>query len=142
MGDVCPLHASALGKAIAAHLSPHEFRKVLGSGKLARYTESTLTDRQKLHAHLARVRKEGYSTNEEETIRGALAIGAPIFDWAGKACAAISVTAPTARCSLTKRAAIIAEVKRAGADISADLARVRYVSNFRPTVVDGGRAGG
>jgi DNA-binding IclR family transcriptional regulator len=48
-------------------------------------------------------------------------LATPIFDSLGKAFAAVSVTAPTARCNEAKRAMIIAEVKHTGDAIFARL---------------------
>jgi IclR family acetate operon transcriptional repressor len=132
VGDPCPLHASALGKAIAAHLSPDELRSMLGSGRLPRFTGRTISSRRQLAEHLSLVRGTGYSVNEEETFLGALAIGAPVFDSDGRAFAAVSVTAPTVRCSELKRETMIAEVKRAASAISDNLARVHFRATVRP----------
>jgi DNA-binding IclR family transcriptional regulator len=131
VGDRCPLHASALGKAIAAHLSRAELELALGKDRLARYTDRSVSSRKALLAQLAAVRRDGYGINDEETIRGALAIGAPVFDSTGRAFAALSVTAPTARCSPAKKREMIAETIRAASILSEDLARAQFVANFR-----------
>jgi IclR family acetate operon transcriptional repressor len=133
VGDPCPLHASALGKVIAAHLSRAELESVLGKGRLARYTERSISSRKVLLAQLAAIRRDGYGLNDEETIRGALAIGAPVFDSTGRAFAAVSVTAPTARCFPAKKREMIAETIRAASVISEDLAHAEFVANFRMT---------
>lgn len=121
VGDACPLHASALGKAIAAWMPPAEVRAALGRGKLPAYTARTIVSRARLAAELARVRRQGYAVNEEETIEGAFIAGAPIFDAEANAFAAISVTAPTARCSPRKREHMIRAVKKTTAAVSAHL---------------------
>jgi IclR family acetate operon transcriptional repressor len=133
LGDRCPLHASALGKVIASHLSRAELASVLDKGRLARYTERTISSRKVLLAQLAAIRRDGYGLNDEETIPGALAIGAPVFDSTGRAFAAVSVTAPTVRCSPAKRHEMIDETMRAASTISEDLARVEFVASFRMT---------
>jgi DNA-binding IclR family transcriptional regulator len=133
VGDRCPLHASALGKVIAAHLSRAELASVLGKDRLARYTERSVCNRKALLAQLAAIRRDGYGLNDEETIRGALAIGAPVFDSTGRAFAAVSVTAPTARCFPAKKREMIAETIRAASVISEDLAHAGFVANFRMT---------
>lgn len=133
VGDRCPLHASALGKVIAAHLSRAELELVLGKDRLARYTERSVSSRKALLAQLAAIRRDGYGLNDEETIRGALAIGAPVFDSTGRAFAAVSITAPTARCFPAKKHEMIAETIRAASVISEDLAHAEFVANFRMT---------
>ncbi len=126
LGDVCPLHASALGKAVAAHLTRTELKRALGGGRLERYTARTITSRARLEDELAMVRRQGYAVNDEETIEGAFLAGAPIFDARGHVCGAVSVSAPTARCAPAKREAMIAAVKRATAEISQELARLGF----------------
>jgi IclR family acetate operon transcriptional repressor len=136
VGDPCPLHASALGKVIAAHLSRTELGIALGNDRLARYTERSISNRKALLAQLAKIRHDGYGINDEETIRGALAIGAPIFDSTGRAFAAVSVTAPTARCFPAKKREMITETIRISSVISEDLARAEFVASFRMTVIE------
>ena len=131
IGDLCPLHASALGKAIAAYLSPPELDLVLGEGKLPRYTSRTISTRRELQAHLTAVRRDGCSVNDGETADLALVFGAPVFDSVGTAFAAISITAPTIRCSGAKRRAMIAGVKSTAAAISQNLLSMRYTAFFR-----------
>jgi len=124
VGDVCPWHASALGKAVAAYLSRQQLAEALGSGRLRQFTESTITTRRSLSAELALTRRRGYSMNREETIGGALAYGAPVFDNTGRVIAAVSITAPVARSGAAKRDAMIAEVKELGQAITAEVVRL------------------
>jgi IclR family acetate operon transcriptional repressor len=133
VGDSCPLHASALGKVIAAHLSRAELGIALGKDRLARYTERSISNRKALMAQLASIRRDGYGINNEETIRGALAIGAPVFDSTGRAFAAVSVTAATARCFRAKKREMIVETIRLASVISEDLAQAEFVADFRLT---------
>jgi len=123
VGDICPWHASALGKAVAAQLAPPQLLEVLGSGRLHQFTKSTITARRKLLSELTLIRHRGYSVNREETIDGALAYGAPVFDGSGAVVASVSITAPTARCSRSKSEAMIGEVKALGQAITQDVAR-------------------
>ncbi|HEY7209007.1 MAG TPA: IclR family transcriptional regulator [Bryobacteraceae bacterium] len=130
IGDLCPLHASALGKAIAAYLSPPELDLVLGDGKLPRYTVRSISTRKELQNHLTAVRRDGYSINDGETAEGAFIIGAPVFDSIGTAFAAVSITA-AAQSSSAKRKAMIGGVKAAAAAISEDLSALHYTALFR-----------
>jgi IclR family acetate operon transcriptional repressor len=131
LGDACPLHASAVGKAVAAHLPPGELKRLLGDGRLPRYTARTIVTRTALQAELAKVRRRGFALNQEETIEGAFLAGAPVFDAAGRVCAAVSVSAPTARCLPAKRGAMIAAVRRAAAEISRELERAGFQAPYR-----------
>ena len=126
LGDPCPLHATALGKSIAAFLSPAELQRCLGKGPLERFTANTITSRVALKEELEKVRQSGWAANREETVEGAIILGAPVFDAAEKVFAAISVSVPTARCLPEKRKAIIAAVKSASQALSAELKRTGF----------------
>lgn len=128
VGENSPLHATAVGKAIAAYMLPGELDAVLGRGELQRFTRLTISNRQQLDRELAKVRREGFSMNREETVEGAVLIGAPIQDGSGKTFAAISVSSPIARCPKQKRDAMIREVKRAAAEITMTLGQLGFVA--------------
>jgi DNA-binding IclR family transcriptional regulator len=121
VGDLCPIHATALGKVVAAYLEPDEMEALLPNGKLPKYTARTLTTRGQLKTELLRVRQLGYAMNAEETVEGAILGGAPLFDSDGKIFAAISVSCPSVRCSPKKRKEIIQEMLVASSDITRDL---------------------
>jgi IclR family acetate operon transcriptional repressor len=133
LGDHCPLHATALGKSIAAHMDPVTLESSLGR-RLQRYTAQTKTNRQELLAELARVRDQGFALNREEILEGAILVGAPVFDSLSRAFAAISVSCPTARCTPAKRRAMIVAVVDAGKRISRDLAQVGFRSPDPPLI--------
>jgi IclR family acetate operon transcriptional repressor len=128
VGDRCPLHATAVGKAIAAYMSRPELEAALGPGELPRFTRHTLTSRAQLQAELTRVRRDGFSTNDEEAIEGPVLFGAPIFDSLGKAFAAVSVSVPLGRCSPARRKTLPQAVERTSAAISTDLRRLGFAS--------------
>jgi DNA-binding IclR family transcriptional regulator len=121
IGDLCPIHATALGKAIAAFLPSHRVEALLGKGKLPRFTSRTLTRRDDLQREFLRVRQRGYAMNSEETVEGAILAGAPLFDSSDKVFAAISVSCPTVRCSPGKRKEIVERMVAASSTITRDL---------------------
>lgn len=123
VGDACPVHATALGKAVAAFLTPAERKEMLASTKLTAFTRKTITDRAKIDAELAKVHRRGYATNNEESILGAVTAGAPVFDSEGSVIGAISVTVPTARWSSDKRRRTIETVRSVAQAITKDLRR-------------------
>lgn len=126
IGDTCPLHASALGKAIAAFMRPETLAAALGTDPLPRLTDRTTTDRAQLLRELAKVRANRFAVNEEETIQGAILVGAPVFDCLGDILGAVSLSCPTARCTPEKRNDMIDLVKKAGQSISQQLADLGF----------------
>jgi IclR family acetate operon transcriptional repressor len=127
IGDDCPVHATALGKSVAAFLPAKELSTLLGDSKLPQYTEHTKTKLMQLKAELVEVHKRGFSLNDEETVAGALLVGAPLFDSTRSVCGAISVNTPIARCSTKRRQTLIQEVLAAGKRITEDLQAVGYI---------------
>jgi DNA-binding IclR family transcriptional regulator len=94
VGRTVPFHAAANGKVLLAFGAAR-----LPRGELERFTPQTITDRTKLEAELEEVRRSGYATAVDELEPGLLAVAAPVTDGDGRIVAALSVSAPTARCS-------------------------------------------
>ena len=90
-GQHQPLHAGAASKMLIAHIPKDELDALLGEGDLIRYSAKTITDRKRLAAELARIRREGWSEDRGEYSPSILAYAAPIRDRNGKVVAALSV---------------------------------------------------
>jgi len=90
-GQHQPLHAGAASKMLIAHVPKDELDALLGDGELVRYSSKTITDRKRLAAELARIRREGWSEDRGEYSPSILAYAAPIRDRSGKVVAALSV---------------------------------------------------
>jgi DNA-binding IclR family transcriptional regulator len=114
------LHASAVGKAILAHLPADRFAQVVARG-LPRMTPHTITDPARLRWHLRAVARRGFAIDNEEGEAGIRCVGAPIFDHRGEVIASVSVTGPAYRLPLGRLAAWGPRVRRAAATISARL---------------------
>src|SRR3990172_280576 len=96
VGLAVPAHTSASGKAILAYQPPEVIDALLTRG-LQRLTPRTITAPDELRKELARIRRRGYAIDNEEHEEGVSCVSAPIFDFEGAVCAAISVSAPTQR---------------------------------------------
>lgn len=132
LGDASPLHASAVGKAVAAFLRPVELASALDHKPLAAYTKNTITDRATLLAHLAEVRRRGYAVNDEETIEGAVLFGAPILDAAEQPFAAISVGCLAVHCTRERRERYGRRVRECAAAVSAVFGGLGFVAGDQP----------
>ncbi len=128
IGDICPIHATALGKAVAAHLSLEELTALLSSNNLTPFTPHTNTRMHHLKTELAQALRTGYTLNNEETVSGALIIGAALFDASHTVCGSISINTPKTRCPDKRRRLLIESVIRTAKDISDDLANASYVN--------------
>jgi DNA-binding IclR family transcriptional regulator len=91
-----PLHCSATGKAILAHLPPPVLESVLAR-PLPRFTGYTLTTHAVLLKTLDEVRRTGIAIEREEMHLGFMSVAAPVFGPGARLVGAVSATGPTAR---------------------------------------------
>ena len=96
IGQHRKLHTLAAGKSILAHLPETRIDEIIEHHGLPERTEYTITDPDALKEDLARTRERGYAYNEDESIVGISAVGAPVLV-DGSVAGAISVAAPTNR---------------------------------------------
>ena len=96
IGDTSPLHATAAGNAVLAHLGKSEIDEVT-AGTLEDYGEETITDPEQLRAELHRVRERGFAVNHNQYLQGVCAIAAPVLDGEGVPLAAVAVSLPDSR---------------------------------------------
>jgi IclR family KDG regulon transcriptional repressor len=128
VGDICPYHATAVGKSIAAYLEMPEQEALLHREKLPRLTRKTIMSKLEFKAELAKVRRQGYAINDEENVAGAFFVGAPVFDADNRVFASLSVSTPTVRVTPEKKKTMIFAVRETGARISTDFAQLGFRS--------------
>jgi len=122
LGDTYPLHASATGKAIYAHLDLQEQRAILAEVGLERLTETTITDPAVLDREASRIRECGYSESDGEAMVGTRGIAAPIFSFAGRIVASIGASVPSHRGEGENRQRLIDLLTQAAMDITREIA--------------------
>ncbi|HVW44797.1 MAG TPA: IclR family transcriptional regulator [Amycolatopsis sp.] len=94
-GDRDPLHSTALGKAIAAHMSEDRVRDVLGRSGMPGRCSNTITSVDEYLAELAGVRELGYAVDDLENDADGRCVAVPLLGTSIPA--AISLSAPAAR---------------------------------------------
>ena len=122
VGRILPPHASSLGKAITAHLPDEVVERLRRSYGNHRFTEHTIVDEVALKQEYERVRKEGYSTDAEESVLEGCCFGAAVAGPDDVVVAAISLSLPKMRLkdkAMQKR--IITAVRDAAAATSKSL---------------------
>ncbi len=129
LGSRDPVYATALGKAMLAHVEEARWREHLPP-RLAPRTGRTVSSLPALKEVLAAVRRQGYALDDEENEDGARCIGAPIFDYAGQVKAAVSVSAPVNRLTDALLPGVVAGVVEAAQLISRQL-------GYRPDAATG-----
>lgn len=121
IGASVPLHCTAVGKVLLAHMPEQERQEILVQLNLRRFTENTVGSLQELQTELQRVRKEGYACDLEEHEAHIRCIAAPIWDHSGSVNASLSVTGPAVRMSTARLRQIAVLITEVGLRISRDL---------------------
>ena len=102
-GTRVPIHCSASGKLLLAHLPAAQRNALLDGLPLARYTATTLDSREALEAEFRRIRKDGYSVDAEEFVEGLVCVAVPVpAQHGGIPRCAVALQAPVARMSLAQ----------------------------------------
>lgn len=121
-----PIHATALGKVMLAHMEEADVRRTLGSNVLPRYGPKTVVNIEELFEHLYAIRKNGYAIDDEEFSANVRCIAVPVKNFKGRTVAALSITGPTQRFSLQDCHDVLPNLLKTAAEIS----RMRgYVQN-------------
>ena len=120
-GSRVPLHATAVGKLILAHMPPARAARLLGPGPLPALTPNT-RDRAALLAQLPEIRRDGLSFNAEEATPGVTGVAAPVFAPDGALLAGLSIHAPLSRFDIDAARAAAPRLTQAAAEIAAALA--------------------
>ncbi|MFD7108280.1 IclR family transcriptional regulator [Streptomyces celluloflavus] len=118
LGRRTPLHATASGKVLLAHL-PRERRESLAARKLPRFTGHTLTAPAALRAQLTAAAEDGFACSAEELEIGLNAVAAPVRAYDGAVIGAIGVSGPAYRMARAR----LPELARLAVGAAAELSR-------------------
>lgn len=118
IGQRIPLHHTAMGRVLAAHLEESELDRALHERGMIRNTARTITDPAQFKALLPQVRLLGYALEDEEDEPGVRCVGAPVRDLSGQVVAALSVTAVVPDLPYERIPEIAKQVTRSAEQIS------------------------
>jgi DNA-binding IclR family transcriptional regulator len=121
VGEVEPLHCSALGKALICDFELEELRAIIGDDKLRKYTINTLASIRSLHKQCKQVRNKKIAVDDQEFRAGVKCFAAPIRDSFGKIVAAIGISGPISRLSEKTTRKVSNLVKNTGIEVSKQL---------------------
>lgn len=93
IGDSPLPHCTAHGKALLAFLTIDEIESVINENPLERFTENTITEKNRLMDELRRIRKMKYAFDNEERLMGVRCIAAPLFSSRKDVIGAIGISA-------------------------------------------------
>lgn len=103
IGKRAPLHATAMGKAFLAHLSPQVQESLLARLPYPRFTRFTAGSADELRPMLDSARVHGYAIEREELAFGRACVAAVIRDASGAVVAATSISGPLSVMNLDER---------------------------------------
>jgi DNA-binding IclR family transcriptional regulator len=115
------VHCGAGGKLLLA-FGPEELReRIFRSAPFRRYTKNTVTTARALARELEKIRRRGYSEDDQELLPGVNCLAVPVYNHAGHVVAGLTVMAPVASHPLDKLRAHLPDLRACAARISADL---------------------
>lgn len=89
VGLVGPLTRGASGKVLLAHMDPFEVRVILDGMEY--------DDQIRIQEELAKIRKQGFAVTRGDRLAEAASVSAPIFDYAGRLAAGLTISGPRVR---------------------------------------------
>lgn len=96
-GRPTPLHGTACGKAILAHLPESRVREIVDDSGLQAVTSNTITDEEALMEELEQIREQRFALSSEESVHGIRAVAAPVLTADGSVIGSISISGPVSR---------------------------------------------
>jgi len=96
-GASAPLHCTGAGKVLLAYQNEEKQNSIINQLELNKFTENTITDKNKLIKKLDEIKKQGYGFDEEERNVDVFCIGAPVFDINNDIMACVSISGPKSR---------------------------------------------
>ena len=122
VGTRFPAFATSMGRVLLAALPPEEAETHFPPEVVQQFTTRTVTDPQKLHELLERVRIQGYCVVDQELEEGLRSVAVPVRDGEGRVIAAMNVSMHVgARTADEIKREILPQLQATTAEIEADL---------------------
>ena len=118
IGQRAPLYCTALGKSMLTGKSEEQIRRMYQGVDMKAFTTKTITTLDALIEEVERIRRRGWSVDDEEYEEGLRCIGAPIRDYRAVVIAAVSTSGYTSVITRERVEEIAAYVVKAARDIS------------------------
>ncbi|SFR83645.1 transcriptional regulator, IclR family [Agromyces sp. CF514] len=124
VGAAVPAYATAIGKAILAW-TPEGARAAHVTQPLEARTPFTLRTESELADDLVATRERGFAIDNQENREGIRGFAAPVFDFQGRAIAAVSIAGPATRILPESAGELGARIVDTAAEISASMGAPR-----------------
>jgi len=130
IGTRMPAHATSMGRVLLAGLTDQELKTLIANFEMPKYTRNTITTKSHLLQEITKVKKQGWSINDEELEYGLRSIAVPIFHKSNKMIAAINISTTAQSNTLeSMEKMFLPELKMTAQRISEDLAIARPFSS-------------
>lgn len=121
VGSRRPVHCTALGKAICAHLDWDTARAILDAHGMEARTARTITSPEAFKRELQTVREQGHAMDDREYNDLVTCAAAPVWNAAGIVVAGLSISIPGIASEPEQHAAVVESVKKGAAQVSLKL---------------------
>jgi IclR family acetate operon transcriptional repressor len=122
LGNRVPLHCTGCGKVLLAYQPEKVVDSIIATTGLPAFTEKTITDPEQFRQELATIRQRGYAIDNGEQEEGVRCLAVPVYGTDGKVIAAISISGPSSRLDSSRIPALVPQLKRISAALTAELA--------------------
>lgn len=117
INDRVPIHCTASGKLFLSHLSLSQRNRVMEKLELESKTPNTITDINELKKEIERIKEQGIGIDNEEFVKGMVAVSTPIVNNKGRFYGALAMHAPIARMPLERCISKVPQLKEAAKEI-------------------------
>ncbi len=83
VGSVIPTHTTCIGKLLCAYMEKQRLDEILKDYTFQMLTPNSITTREAFLKEIKKVRQEGISFDNQESVMGLAGIGGPIFNYTG-----------------------------------------------------------
>jgi DNA-binding IclR family transcriptional regulator len=111
-------HSTALGKVLLAGLTHAEALRMIRSKGMPRFTNSTITSEEQLLVQLEKVRQQGFALDNRENELHGRCIAAPVLSRERQVMAALSISGPLPRMTVTRAKSLLTALWAACQSIS------------------------
>jgi IclR family transcriptional regulator, pca regulon regulatory protein len=134
VGSRLPAFCTSMGRVLLASVPAEELRRCIAQLSLTRYTDRTVSSREKLRRLLHSVEREGYAIVDQELEVGLRSIAVPLLDLSGRVVAALNASTQAQRVPLQEmQARFLPALQAAARELSLLLAPGVGSRSFVPT---------
>lgn len=118
VGHRLPVHTTAIGKILVAHLPESEVVKILDLRGMEKKTRRSITDPKKFLRELEKVREYGFALDNEENSLNVRCLAAPVFNANGELIAALGTSTTILQLDKSHLPKVVELVKEAAGKVS------------------------